>query len=107
MPASRQPTRPPWLSQGANEAEIAARIERLRAGGRLVISAVPAGPLPPEARGYRSEVWADSVTEARLRGGPGVVKEAEELLGTRQFPLRVSVLRFEPVRVGGTGSPRR
>ena len=107
MPASRLPTRPPWLPQGANEAEIAARIERLRAGGRPVISAVPAGPLPPEARGYRSEVWADSVTEARLRGSPGVVEEAEELLGTRQFPLRVSVLRFEPVPVGGTGSPRR
>jgi hypothetical protein len=107
MPASRWPTRPAWLPEGADDARIAARIERLRASGRVVISAVPAGASPPEARDYRAEVWADSVTEARLAKDPAVVEEARELLGNQQFPLKVSVFRFEPTRAGGPGASRR
>ncbi len=94
LPSARLPRRPPWLPEGASQAAIAERIERLRESGRIVVAVVPAGPLPSAARDYRAEVWADSVTVARLDRRPDVVKDADEALGSPSFPLRFVVFRF-------------
>jgi hypothetical protein len=106
LPVERLPRRAPWLPEGASDADIAARIERLRASGLIVIAVVPAGCLPATARDYRSEVWADSVTAARLATSPGVVKETEESLGGADFPLRLSVFRFVTTGAATAGTER-
>ena len=73
MALGRLPKRAPWLPADAPEAAIAARLERLLSPGSLVLVALPEPGSPAYAPGYANEVWADSVTAARLAGdGRGV-----------------------------------
>jgi hypothetical protein len=62
----RLPKRAPWLTAGAPEPAIAARLGRLLAPGTLVLAALPTRASPAWEQGYAAEVWADSVTAERL-----------------------------------------
>jgi hypothetical protein len=73
VPLDDLPLRPATLDEGAPDEAIAARIERLIAMRRRIVAALPAAGA---AGAIRSEVWADSVTAARLVADPRVTTSA-------------------------------
>ena len=95
LPAACLPKRLPWPAGRASDVEISARIKRLQTSGSIVIAALPAEPPTAWAPDYRAEVWADSVTAARLARDPDVVRLAVDRIGSTPVPFAVSVFRFK------------
>lgn len=85
----RLPNRLPWLQSNASEEAIGDRIERLRAAGAPVFSALPWSAEAIAGPGIRQEVAADSITSERLMRDAGVSVVVDEMVPNTGYRFRV------------------
>jgi hypothetical protein len=86
---ARLPKRLPWLQSNASEETIRERIERLRAGGAPVYSALPWSAEAMAGPGIRQEVAADSIVSERLMNDQGVSVVVDEIVANTGYRFRV------------------